>query len=244
MGLFQKNMTEFALASFCYGERYIKQVNRLIESFKDTINVPEIFIVTDNPEGVIKEEFVRVKHIKEFKSDYIGSITSYYNFDFSIKKYSLQFALESGYTKIVLCDADIVKNQQKYSNESILKAFLTNTISGPVIYSYKEQQKTKSNLGNRFNYYCKQFNFNFSDDDIIMPEDCITFFDIEKEKFNAFLETWKKVSEIKYRDGLENVPAGNIDEICFAAAYNDIKLQNNSNLTHNCIYAIHDIWYR
>ena len=64
-----------------------------------------------------------------------------------------------------------------------------------------------------------------------------------KEKFYSFLSTWDKCIEIKKTDNLRNIPAGNIDEMCFSAFYNDIKLYNNSSKHINLLIPNHDKWY-
>ena len=36
---------------------------------------------------------------------------------------SVRFALESGYSKIILCDTDIIANESLFTHENILKLF-------------------------------------------------------------------------------------------------------------------------
>jgi len=50
--------------------------------------------------------------------------------------------------------------------------------------------------------------------------------------------------EIKYENNLLNVPAGNIDEMCFSALINGILLSNNDDKTLNVLTPQHEIWYR
>ena len=49
---------EYAIATFCYGERYYNQTNRLIESFDYMETKPDIFIVTDSVDSIIDRDFV------------------------------------------------------------------------------------------------------------------------------------------------------------------------------------------
>ena len=62
----------YAIATFCYGERYYNQTNRMIESFKNFEEKPKIFIVTDKPDSIIKEDFVFVSNIKEIDFCVVG----------------------------------------------------------------------------------------------------------------------------------------------------------------------------
>ena len=90
--------SEYAIATFCYGERYYEQTNRLIDSFNQVNDKPNIFVVTDNPSKITKESWVHIKDIREYNEDYQNYQTNYYDFDFSVKRYSVRFALEIVYT--------------------------------------------------------------------------------------------------------------------------------------------------
>ena len=68
---------EYAIATFCYGERYYNQTNRMIESFDYMEVKPQIFIVTDNEDSILKRDFVSVKNITEFNSLQINSIAGF-----------------------------------------------------------------------------------------------------------------------------------------------------------------------
>jgi hypothetical protein len=61
---------EFVISTFCYGERYYKQTNRLIESINKLEDKPNIYVVTDSPESITKESFVFVKDISEYNEKY------------------------------------------------------------------------------------------------------------------------------------------------------------------------------
>lgn len=234
----------FAIATFCYGERYYKQVNRMIESIDILDNKPKIFIVTDNINSINKKNFVHVEDISNYNFKYKNyEPNNYYSFDFSVKRFSLRFALDSGFSKIILSDADAMANPKSFSETNILKCFKNNSVSGPVNYNLKEHLYTNSMLGNRFLYYEKIYNVNF-DKDILVSEDCIQYFDIDTEKFYTFLNIWDECIKIKDRDNLPNIPAGNIDEISFSALYNKISLYNNSDVSAGILNAHHDTWYR
>jgi hypothetical protein len=234
---------EYAIATFCYGERYYSQTNRLIESFKNLQDKPKIFIVTDSPESITKEDFVFVSHIKEYDEKYVTYNTNYYDFDFSVKRYSVKFALDNGFTKIILTDTDVIPNQTLFTNENVLKCFIPNSVAGQVTYLFEKEIETDSMLGRRFLHYENKFDVQYNKVDMWMPEDCIQFLDIDKEPFYSFLSTWNDCIKIKYSDNLYNIPAGNIDEMCFSAFHNGIELKNNSNTLINLLIPNHDKWY-
>jgi len=233
----------YAIATFCYGERYYDQTNRMIESFKKIKDIPKIFVVTDKPESITKEDFVFVCHIKEYDEKYSTYSTNYYDFDFSVKRFSVKFALDNEFTKIILTDTDVIPNENIFTEKNILDCFIPNSISGQVTYLFEAEIESNSMLGERFKYYESIFGVDYNKKDMWMPEDCIQFLDIEKEKFYSFLSTWDKCIEIKYSDNLRNTPAGNIDEMCFSAVHNKIELHNNSNKHINLLIPNHDKWY-
>ena len=53
----------------------------------------------------------------------------------------------------------------------------------------------------------------------------------------------RKCIEIKNTDNLFNIPAGNIDEMCFSALMNNVELKNNSNAHVNLLVPNHEKWY-
>lgn len=234
---------EYSLATFCFGERYHQQTNRLIESFEVLDEKPEIFVVTDSPDAITVKDYVRVKHVSEFNSKYSEFEKNYYDFDFSVKRYSLRFALENGFEKIILIDTDVVPGT-RFSESNLENCFVNNSIVGPVIYNFNNELQNGSELGKRFMYYEKKFNVTFDKSNLWMPEDCIQFISIKKNSFESFLNVWDKLIEIKYENNLLNVPAGNIDEMCFSALLNGILLSNNDDKTLNVLTPQHEIWYR
>lgn len=234
---------EYAISTFCYGDIYYEQTNRLIESFLEIDDKPNIFVVTDNPDKIRKENWVNINDIKEYNEKYQTYNTNYYDFDFSVKRYSVKFALENNYSKIILSDTDVVANNIIFSHNNILKLFLNNSISGQVTYLFDDEINRNSELGKRFQYYEKKFNVKYSNQNFYMPEDCIQFLDIEKNKFKSFLNTWDECIKIKYEEDLRNIPAGNIDEMCFSAFHNGIDLKNNSGQGINLLIPKHNKWY-
>jgi hypothetical protein len=234
---------EYAISTFCYGDIYYEQTNRLIESFLEIDDKPNIFVVTDNPDKIRKENWVNINNIKEYNEKYQTYNTNYYDFDFSVKRYSVKFALENNYSKIILSDTDVVANNIIFSHNNILKLFLNNSISGQVTYFFDDEINRNSELGKRFQYYEKKFNVKYSNQNFYMPEDCIQFLDIEKNKFESFLNTWDECIKIKYEEDLRNIPAGNIDEMCFSAFHNGIDLKNNSGQGINLLIPKHNKWY-
>jgi hypothetical protein len=234
---------EFAIATFCYGERYHKQTNRLIESINKLEDKPNLYVVTDSPESITKESFVFVKDISEYNEKYKTYRTNYYDFDFSVKRFSVRFALESGFSKIILTDTDVIPNYPIFNEKNVLECFIPNSVSGQVVYLFENEVKTNSMLGRRFLHYENKFNVNYSKTNLWMPEDCIQFLDIEKDKFYSFLSTWDECVKIKDIDNLHNIPAGNIDEMSFSALHNGVQLNNNSNIHINLLVANHEKWY-
>jgi hypothetical protein len=235
--------SEYAIATFCYGERYYEQTNRLIDSFNQVNDKPNIFVVTDNPSKITKESWVHIKDIREYNEDYQNYQTNYYDFDFSVKRYSVRFALENNFNKIILTDTDVMASPTLFTHENILKLFLPNSVSGQVTYLFENEINRNSELGKRFQHYEEKFNVKYSNDNFYMPEDCVQFLNIEMSKFQSFLNTWDECIKIKKEDSLRNVPAGNIDEMCFSAFYNGIDLKNNSSQGINLLTPKHDKWY-
>lgn len=237
-------MIDYAIATFCYGERYHNQTNKMIESFDYMESKPLIFVVTDNVESITKREFVNTKSIADFNSKYLNFNTDYFTFDFSVKRFSLQYAFDNGYTDVILVDTDVQVNQGLYSHESIMQCFLPNTVAGQVTYNFNEQIKSNSELGKRFLYYESKFNVKYDKNQLdFMPEDCVQFISIEEDLKYKFLDTWNECIKIKDTENLRNVPAGNIDEMCFSALYNGLAVTNNSNKHYNLLIPKHDKWY-
>ncbi len=238
-------MIDYAISTFCYGERYYNQTNRLIESFDYLEEKPTIFIVTDSPESVIPRNFVKVKHISEYNPEYSKyEKDNYYAFDFSVKRYSLLYAFENGFDDVILTDADAVVNKSIFSHESIKNSFLENCVAGQVTYSFKDHIETNSMLGRRFVHYEKEYNVDY-DKSLLneMVEDCFQYISIRNGKKIDFIKTWSDLIDIKKRDNLHNTPAGNIDEMCFSGLYNGVINKNNSNKSVNLLINIHDKWY-
>ena len=235
---------EFCISTCCFGERYYNQTNRLINSFDNIKDTPEIFIITDSPNSIIKRKNVFVSHINLFNSKYEIYKEDYYNFDASVKRYALLFSFQCGYNKVVLVDCDITANLNSFNNENIMRLFKKNTIGGQVTYNFSEQVNSSSRLGKRFLEYEKEFGVEF-DKSLLntMPEDCIEFISIDDWKKNSFIDVWNECIKIKDEKKLGNTPVGNIDEICFSAIYNRINVINNSDDGINILVPIHDKWY-
>lgn len=234
----------YAIASFCYGERYRNQTNRMIESFDYMETKPQIFIVTDDENAILKRDFVNVKNIIEYNPKYAIYETNYYGFDFSVKRYSLLYAFQEGYENVILCDTDVIVNNTLYSHALVENSFDKNSIVGPVTYNFNNEIQTHSMLGRRLLHYEKSFDVEYNKEALdFMPEDCIQYISIEGDSRYSFLNTWDKCIEIKYSENLYNTPAGNIDEMCFSAFYNNITVGNNANKSLNLLIPKHDRWY-
>ena len=235
---------KFTFATFCFGDRYYEQVNRFITDISLQNYKPNLVVITDNVDKIIKESFVNAVNVADYDGEYLKYENNYYDFDFSVKRFAVRASVDLGYEKVILVDADMRVNSSLFTEEKFLNSFDENTISGPVTYDFEEQINNNSELGRRLLHYENVFGFITDKNKLnIMPEDCIQYLSIEKEKFYKFLDVWDKCIEHKKQDGLRNIPAGNIDEMCFSALYNDIELGNNSNKSLNIIYAEHDKWY-
>jgi len=234
----------YAIATFCFGERYYQQTNRMIQSFDSLDSKPTFFIVTDKPEEIECRNFVKVKSVGEYNAKYLEYEKNYYSFDFSVKRYALLFAFENGYENVILTDTDVVLNESLYSHDRIMECFIPNTIAGQVTYNFSSEVFKNSELGRRFLYYEMKFDVAYKKSLLnFMPEDCVQFISIEGKKRFEFLETWNQCIKIKNSDGLRNAPAGNIDEMCFSALYNDLNVGNNSHKHINLVIPKHDKWY-
>jgi hypothetical protein len=237
-------MLNYAVATFCYGERYYTQVNRMLESFSLLENTPYVFIVTDSPESIQKYDFTHIANINHFNSKYSTYQKNYYEFDFSVKRFSLSFAFQLGYSNVILCDADVVVNHSKFNHELVMDTFVENSIGGQVTYNFTDEQLTNSNLGKRLLKYENHFGVEYDKQKLnSMPEDCIQFISIPEKKKPNFINVWDECIVVKDTLNLLNVPAGNIDEMCFSALYNGMECVNTSDKSINLLVANHDKWY-
>jgi hypothetical protein len=66
---------------------------------------------------------------------------------------------------------------------------------------------------------------------------------MDEDKLLSFLNTWDECIKLKNSIPLRNVPAGNIDEMCFSSLYNGCSVGNNSDKSLNIIYPEHEKWY-
>lgn len=235
---------KFCFATFCFGDRYYEQVNRFIDDISKSEYHPSLVVMTDNPEKISQKCFVTIFNINDFNLDYSNYAKNYYDFDFSVKRFSVFAAFKLGYTNIILTDADMRVNHGLFNEENIINSFKKNSILGPVTYNFSEQINTNSELGNRLVEYERYFNNPVDKDKLsFMPEDCIQYISIDEDRISHFLSSWDRCIEYKKTKPLRNIPAGNIDEMCFSALINGIEVGNNSNKSLNIIYAEHDKWY-
>jgi len=235
---------KFCFATFCFGERYYEQVNRFIEDISKSDFHASLIVMTDNPEMINNECFVTTFNIKDFNPEYSNYANNYYDFDFSVKRYSVLAAFKLGFTNVILIDADMRVNYGLFNEENIINSFKPNSILGPVTYNFSEQINTNSELGNRLLEYERHFNISVDKEKLnFMPEDCIQYISIDEDKFSHFLSSWDRCISYKQTKPLRNIPAGNIDEMCFSSLINGIEVGNNSDKSLNIIYAQHDKWY-
>jgi hypothetical protein len=235
---------KFCFATFCFGERYYEQVNRFIDDISKSDFNPNLIVMTDNPDKIRSNHFVTSFNIKDFNPNYVDYADNYYDFDFSVKRYSVLAAFKLGFTNVILVDADMRVNYGLFNYENIINSFTPNSIKGPVTYNFSEQINTNSELGNRLLEYERYFSIDIDKDKLnFMPEDCIQYISIDEDKFSNFLSSWDRCIGYKQTKPLRNIPAGNIDEMCFSALSNGIEVGNNSNKSLNIIYPEHDKWY-
>jgi hypothetical protein len=235
---------DFCFATFCFGDRYYSQTNTLINDLKISELKPNLIVITDNPDKILIEDFVKVFNVSEYSEDYLNYANNYYDFDFSVKRFTVNKAFELGYNKIILVDTDIRVNYGLFTHENISNSFEDNSILGPVTYNFDEQITTNSELGRRLMYYENHFDYEINKNELnFMPEDCIQYLNIDTDKMVNFLNDWDNCIQVKNSHGLRNIPAGNIDEMCFSAIKNGIKVGNNSNKSLNIVFAQHDKWY-
>lgn len=235
---------KFCFATFCFGERYYEQVNRFIDDITKSDFHPSLIVITDKPDKIKNQCFVTTFNISDFNPNYSTYAENYYDFDFSVKRFAVFAAFKLGYTNIILTDADMRVNYGLFNENNIIKSFKPNSILGPVTYNFSEQINTNSELGNRLVDYERYFNISVDKDKLnFMPEDCIQYISIDEDKITHFLSSWDRCIEYKKIKPLRNIPAGNIDEMCFSALINGIEVGNNSDKCLNIVYAEHDKWY-
>jgi hypothetical protein len=235
---------DFCFATFCFGDRYYSQTNTLINDLKISELKPNLIVITDNPDKILIEDFVKVFNVSEYSEDYLNYANNYYDFDFSVKRFTVKKSFELGYNKIILVDTDIRVNYGLFTHENISNSFEDNSILGPVTYNFDEQITTNSELGRRLMYYENHFGYEINKNELnFMPEDCIQYLNIDTDKMVNFLNDWDNCIQVKNSHGLRNIPAGNIDEMCFSAIKNGVKVGNNSNKSLNIVFAQHDKWY-
>ena len=184
---------KFTFATFCFGERYYNQVNRFIGDILESDYKTNLVVVTDEPSKINNQEFVHIFHINDFNPNYLEYAKNYYDFDFSVKRYSLKAALSIGFTKMILVDCDMRVNASFFYEEKILGAFDENSLSGPVTYNFHEQVHTNSELGRRLLEYEKYFNHdvdkdmcdafsqNFKNYDVVCDSSCFIVLYLENE---------------------------------------------------------------
>ena len=114
----------FTFTTFCFGERYYQQVNRFIEDINIQDFNPSLVVVTDNCDKITKKDFVKVFNINDFNPSYSTYEKNYYDFDFSVKRYSVRASVNLGFTKVILVDADMRVNPSLFNEGYILNSSL------------------------------------------------------------------------------------------------------------------------
>jgi hypothetical protein len=56
----------FCFATFCFGERYHKQVNRFIADINKSEYKPTLVVITDDPSAIKQRDFVRTFNVNDF----------------------------------------------------------------------------------------------------------------------------------------------------------------------------------
>ena len=72
-------MEKIAIATFCYGERYHNQVNRMISEINSCDFKPTIVVVTDDVTKILDKPFVKTYDILEFNPEYKNYNNSYHS---------------------------------------------------------------------------------------------------------------------------------------------------------------------
>ena len=85
---------KFCFATFCFGERYYEQVNRFIDDISKSDFRPNLIVITDDPSKIRDEFFVTSFDINDFNPKYLDYEKNYYDFDFSVKRYSVLAAFK------------------------------------------------------------------------------------------------------------------------------------------------------
>jgi hypothetical protein len=234
---------KFCFATFVFGDRYYPVANRFIDDIIKSQFKPTLVVVTDRPDLIHQEDFVKTFDIRVLNKKYAYYATNYYGFDFSVERYAIKAALMLGYRKIVLTNAEM-RVDCCFREEEIMTCFKENSILGPSTFDFNKEVTSSSKLGLRLREYEKLFGVEIDKSKLMkMPEDCIEYFQLTTEKYAAFLTDWDCCIEYKYTKPLSNIPIGNIDEICFCAVKNDINLGNNVDSSCRVVHAQHDRWY-
>ena len=234
---------KFCFATFVFGEKYYPVVNRFIDDISKSEFKPILVIVTDKPDKIRQENFVKVFDIRLFNSKYIDYATNYYGFDFSVERYAIHASRKIGYEWIVLTNAEM-RIDRDFNENSISNCFKKNSILSPSVFNFEEQVVSSSKLGLRLLEYEKYFGISVDKKKLTnMPEDCIEYFHMSSDKYDSFLTDWDRCIDYKYSKPLSNTPIGNIDEICFCAVKNGIDVGNNVDKSCRVVHAQHDRWY-
>ena len=98
---------KFTFATFCFGDRYYEQVNRFITDISLQNYKPNLVVITDNVDKIIKESFVNAVNVADYDGEYLKYENNYYDFDFSVKRFAVRASVDLGYEKVILVDADM-----------------------------------------------------------------------------------------------------------------------------------------
>lgn len=229
----------FCIATFCCFERYRKvAINKLIKSTMGS-NIP-VIIITDRPSDFDIFPHVQAYNINEFQDSRL-LIHSYFDFDFSIKRFALKKAYEKGYNKILLCDVDTV-----IDDIDNFKRATKNLPAGNGIYSASANYQVDFDRFVRLKFYLDYFNMDtskFLKEVPVISEDLQQVFCFpDGETFTEFMDTWDELEDIKKENKLDMRMVGVLEEIAFAAYKNNIPHIHTVSLELK-LRAEHDKWY-
>lgn len=228
----------FCIATFCIFERYRKSaIQKLIKSCPKDIT---IILGTDKP-----SDFEHFDNVKTFNmNEYVDTNTisnSYYDFDFSIKRYALEEAVKRGFSKVLLCDCDTVIENSESLKTAVSGVTDIDTITG---FSGLYKNSPSSIDQSRMLEYLRFLNIDCDDFANVydtISEDLQQLFFMSKRSYDIFLKNLDRLFEYKRNHTMNESTRGVLVEIALAGYMSGIK--PNKLCTGSGIYADHTKWY-
>lgn len=230
---------KFCIASFCFSERYRNIAKKRIVKSCEENNI-NLIILTDRPAEFPNLPNLRVFNINEYQ-DSRKLIHKYFEFDFSVKRFSLKKAYELGYKKILLADCDTVIVSPEILADTINKRCTKYN----AVYPFSAVYNVDFERFGRLKYYLEENNTkeDFLKKNKIVSEDLQQLFTFKNdESFQKFFNTWEQLEEIKKHKNIQLRPRSSIEEIAYSSYINGIDLIQEAVPTG--IRAVHNAWYR